>query len=296
MKTVFFYSFKGGVGRTQSMLNIAKYLAKKEKKKIAILDFDIYAPGISYLKKGLKKENTEYFLTHFLNILENRESTIYKENYCDNIDIIPAFDMSDIVPYHHVLTELSQYLYSIKQSSEIKNSSVTSIADDIFEIIKDDISKLNDYDYLFIDGRTGITEVSDIMFSPNVDMKVIISSYNHQNIQGTNDILSILANQKITGHTILRVLSPKPLNNRDEIKGIKTKANLDDNEINLAIKSKFNWLETYEITYDDEIVINDYEAWSMLDSESEYIKNIKTIADVIDSHLTKEVSILDRIQ
>lgn len=43
MKTVIFYSFKGGVGRTQTMFNIAKYLSRKNKK-IALVDFDLYAP------------------------------------------------------------------------------------------------------------------------------------------------------------------------------------------------------------------------------------------------------------
>jgi MinD-like ATPase involved in chromosome partitioning or flagellar assembly len=290
MKTVFFYSFKGGVGRTQSMLNIAKYLAKD--KKIAILDFDIYAPGISYLKKGLKKDDTEYFLTHFLNILENRESKIYKEKYIENIDIIPVFDMSEIIPYHHTLTNLSKYLYSIKESSENKTNNMTSISDDIFEVIKDDISKLDDYDYLFIDGRTGITEVSDIMFSPNVDMKVIISSYNQQNIQGTNDILNMLSNQKITGHKILRVLSPKPLKHREDIKGIMPKANLDDN---IKLKEKFNWLDTYEIVYDDEIVINDFNAWEILKDDSKYKENIQTIANKVNDEFFQKRSVIDRL-
>lgn len=40
-----FYSYKGGVGRTSAMMNVAKYLIKR-KKKVMLLDFDLPAPGI----------------------------------------------------------------------------------------------------------------------------------------------------------------------------------------------------------------------------------------------------------
>lgn len=48
MKTPFyclFYSFKGGVGRTSSLMNTALYLSH-QKKRVLILDFDLHAPGV----------------------------------------------------------------------------------------------------------------------------------------------------------------------------------------------------------------------------------------------------------
>jgi anion-transporting ArsA/GET3 family ATPase len=38
MKTVLFYSFKGGVGRTQTMYNMAKYIAEEQNKNALELD------------------------------------------------------------------------------------------------------------------------------------------------------------------------------------------------------------------------------------------------------------------
>ncbi len=40
-----FYSFKGGVGRTSAMMNVARHLAER-KKKVLVVDADVAAPGI----------------------------------------------------------------------------------------------------------------------------------------------------------------------------------------------------------------------------------------------------------
>ena len=45
MYVVTFYSFKGGVGRTMSLVNVATQLALAAKK-VLIVDFDLEAPGI----------------------------------------------------------------------------------------------------------------------------------------------------------------------------------------------------------------------------------------------------------
>ena len=45
MFTVTFYSYKGGVGRTLALMNVAARLAKRGKR-VFILDFDLEAPGV----------------------------------------------------------------------------------------------------------------------------------------------------------------------------------------------------------------------------------------------------------
>ena len=296
MKTVLFYSFKGGVGRTQSLLNIAKYLTEEKNKKIAIVDFDIYAPGLSYLSSNQKDIDTEYFLKYLVNLFEeNEKKDIFTEQITENLTLIPAYSMQNIMPYHDLLTDLSQFLYSIKQSSNIETDNLSTVADNIFNVIKEDISKTGDYDYIFFDARTGITEVSDILFSKDVDFKIIISSYNNQNIYGTNEILKILPKSDIQKHQILRVLSPKPDVENNKVEAILAKADLvtDDNYIRL--RSKFDWLGTMEIPYEQEIVLNDFNSWDKLDENNSYKKSIKDIANTIKDKFNKE-SILDELQ
>lgn len=287
MKSVLFYSFKGGVGRTQAMLNIAKYLAKEQKKKILIVDFDIYAPGISYLASFDKdKTDKEYLVTFLLSLFEGKHSKLYTEEYLENIMIIPSYNIKAVKSYHGKLSDLSQYLYSLKSGADERKEKISTIADIVFKYIIESIKNLDEeFDYVFFDARTGITEVSDILFSNFLDLKVMISSYNKQNIQGTNDILELLSEQKGSKHKILRLLSPKPIAyKRERYKEIWSEADLESSVNLLKLKSKFQWLGTYEINYEKEIVSNDIDAWEVLDISSDYKKNIISIANtLIDS-------------
>ena len=56
MITVSFFSFKGGVGRTQALLNTAYLLAEK-KYFVVMLDMDIHAPGESPVTIALSGES-----------------------------------------------------------------------------------------------------------------------------------------------------------------------------------------------------------------------------------------------
>src|SRR5437868_11829415 len=46
MYTVTFFSFKGGVGRSMALMNVAFELAK-DNKKVFLMDFDLEAPGLN---------------------------------------------------------------------------------------------------------------------------------------------------------------------------------------------------------------------------------------------------------
>ncbi len=293
MKSILFYSFKGGVGRTQAMLNMAKYLAKEQKKKILIVDFDIYAPGISYLASfNADKIDKEYLVTFLLSLFAGKQSDLYTEEYINNITILPAYNIKAVKSYHSKLSELSQYLYSLKSGADERKDKVSTIADVVFKYIIESIKKLEkDFDYVFFDARTGITEVSDILFSNFLDLKVIISSYNKQNIQGTNDILELLLEQKGRKHKILRILSPKPIDFKREVyKEILAEADMESSNSLLKFKNKFDWVGTYEINYEKEIVSNDTDAWEILSETSEYKKNIISIANtLIDSFENKRL-------
>src|ERR1039458_4584074 len=68
MYTVTFYSYKGGVGRTLSLMNVAHRLAARGKK-VFILDFDLEAPGVDSFpgtpgpQQGIV-EYLAYYMTH----------------------------------------------------------------------------------------------------------------------------------------------------------------------------------------------------------------------------------------
>src|SRR5690348_4558156 len=51
-KVVTFYSFKGGVGRTMALANVA-FLAAHNGNKVLVMDWDLEAPGLAYYFRGL---------------------------------------------------------------------------------------------------------------------------------------------------------------------------------------------------------------------------------------------------
>src|SRR5262249_41021891 len=65
--TITFYSFKGGVGRTLALVNVAAQLARRGRK-VLLVDFDLEAPGLETFERlrppqphpGLVEYVTEY--------------------------------------------------------------------------------------------------------------------------------------------------------------------------------------------------------------------------------------------
>jgi cellulose biosynthesis protein BcsQ len=57
MYIVTFYSFKGGVGRTMSLVNVGVALAAKGRR-VLLVDFDLEAPGIPTFDLFGGKRNT----------------------------------------------------------------------------------------------------------------------------------------------------------------------------------------------------------------------------------------------
>ena len=138
MKSVLFYSFKGGVGRTQTMLNMAKYLSTEQNKKILLVDFDVYAPGLSYLAKfnpSSEEITSNYMLDFLLKSFEGKRVKLYTEKIADNLYLAPAYNINIIQNYHNSLSEFSQYLYSLKMGAQDRNDNAITIADNVFKYI-----------------------------------------------------------------------------------------------------------------------------------------------------------------
>ena len=286
-KTVLFYSFKGGVGRTQLLLNSAKYLASLGKK-ILIVDFDIHAPGLSYWDEefGIKNEKEDYLLNYMIKYFEGKSTNkkIYTRKVSENLNLVPIYDMTNIKPYQELLVEFSQFSYDLKSKLREKVTNNIKLSDTIFDSIKDKLLETGDYDYIFFDSRTGFTEISDILFSTEVDLKVLVSAYNKQNIKGTNSVLNLIEDKSIK-HKILRVLSLKPKNcDEKKIEQLKSEANLDDNE---KLKNNFDWKGIMEIDYSSVIVTNDFEIWETLDKEL-YKNQVIDISNQIEKVLIGE--------
>jgi len=259
MKALTFYSYKGGVGRTLALVNIAKRLIEFDKK-VCILDFDLEAPGIQlkyYQHFNIQKINFGIvdYIHEFVEtkkIPENFENYFYtfNERNKNMLSIIPAgkIETSD---YWRKLSKINwNDLFYKKENNGIK----------FFLDFKEKVKKYINPDYLLIDSRTGISETTGVTISILADEVVLLSANNKENFFGTQQIIKTISNSKnsISGkapkiHFVLTRIpfseKNKPEQNYNEKLLIK---NVKQNFNNFLIENNSDYkIETLNVIHSD---------------------------------------------
>lgn len=219
MKTITFYSYKGGVGRTLALANIAIRLAEFGRK-VCLLDFDLEAPGLQYkfssfaesqrISKGLVDYIYQFSNTGVLpENISDFTYQFYNSQAKSNITIIPAGDVNAST-YWKMLSTINWYdlLY--------ENPSGLSFLLDLKEKIRKEISP----DFLLIDSRTGISEISGITLSLLADEVTVVAANNKENLEGARRIMKSISNPNniLLGNAprVTFVLSRIPFTERPE--------------------------------------------------------------------------------
>ncbi len=189
METITFYSYKGGVGRTLALANIAVYLSRFEQK-VCILDFDLEAPGVQYklteffpapVKEGIVDYIHEFTSTgkapdSFNGIV--MDAANLPENQ-GNIQLIPAGNILS-AGYWKKLAAIDWHDLFYKEGGD---------GIPFFLELKEKIEETLKPDYLLIDSRTGVTEMSGVCTSILPDRVVFLIVNNRENIEGARQIL-----------------------------------------------------------------------------------------------------------
>jgi MinD-like ATPase involved in chromosome partitioning or flagellar assembly len=213
-----FYSYKGGVGRTQLLVNLASYYCYKEGKKILLIDWDLEAPGIhhyfnlnnvstnglielfySYVDKikegnNVNKNNLEFNFNEL--ILQNISNCDSKT--LGRIDFIPSANYSKGLKYISKLINS----FNWKEFYDLLDGA------NYLEIFKEKLKSL-DYDYIFIDSRTGLTDYLGICNVQLADLNVILVAPTNQNFSGALEVSSGIKNSPyITNKNRLPLIIP----------------------------------------------------------------------------------------
>lgn len=191
------YSFKGGMGRSSTLAYLS-YFYYLMGKKIAVLDCDFEAPGITsmFFEKEKRKKKAgilDYLID--LNIEENLELddyllTIKNQDNAGSISLFPSgidFNTNDYI------NKISKIDFNSKNYTKF------------FEKLINNINTKLKPDLIFIDLRAGINESNGFVLKSLSNMNFLFFNSEEQNKDGLNVILNSLkdmSNYHIVNSTI----------------------------------------------------------------------------------------------
>lgn len=197
MRTITFYSYKGGVGRTLAAANFAVYLAKLGLKTV-VIDFDLEAPGID-AKFPLLKVPAEQkgILDYILDYQLNNEDPGSVKHICLQV---PIESLETTTPLW--LIPAGQYLSEeyYRKLSQLDWSFIFSEERDgvaFFQQFLAHIEQDLEADFVIIDSRTGITEIAGLCTQQLADEVVMLSSLSSESIRVTKHIKQLIQQSKI---------------------------------------------------------------------------------------------------
>jgi MinD-like ATPase involved in chromosome partitioning or flagellar assembly len=197
MKTITFYSYKGGVGRSLTLSNIAMRLADLGKK-VCIIDFDLEAPGL-HLKfnKHINQSEINKGIVEYISDFQNKDYVPKSINeYVTDVNYLGTLNGSiKLIPAGNIYSdEYWKNLSSInwKDLFYSEDNNGVNLLLHLKELIKKDLNP----DFILIDSRTGITDISGIAMTLLADSVVTLAANNDENISGTARIIKSLMNNE----------------------------------------------------------------------------------------------------
>jgi MinD-like ATPase involved in chromosome partitioning or flagellar assembly len=216
MYVVTFYSFKGGVGRSMALVNVAAELAKRGKR-VLMVDFDLEAPGLDTFDLTRSDDCKRGLLDFVCDFRDTTEVPDVKEYvYQTGADlgtgelwVMPAGLQDDEYDCRFRSVDWAD-LYASQNGFLL------------FEDLKAQWSEALEMDYVLIDSRTGHTDVGGICTRQLPEAVVAFFFPNEQNRRGLQSVVSQIRDE-VTGPLKKRidlhfVMSNVPdLDDEDEI-------------------------------------------------------------------------------
>jgi MinD-like ATPase involved in chromosome partitioning or flagellar assembly len=187
---VTFYSYKGGTGRSMALANIG-YLLANWGYKVLLVDWDLEAPGLHNFFKSYDKSNNSVFtgpgVVEILSSCGDPQKTnrINKYRWQDCILKLPT--KSNTATLHYIPSGSNGKEYFSKvRSLDIGAFFTEYKGGEFIEILRDEWK--NQYDYILIDSRTGITDIGGICTIQLPDILVLLFTATEQAIDGVVDV------------------------------------------------------------------------------------------------------------
>ncbi|VVD75918.1 ATPase [Pandoraea pneumonica] len=191
MHVVTFYSFKGGVGRSMALVNVAAHIASKGKR-VLLVDMDLEAPGLRSFAFEITRPDTPGVVEYISDYLRTDEvpdcrDHLYQAHSFPETDgslwIMPA-GVQD-ASYEQRFSAINwQELYA-KRDGYL-----------LLENLREQWDEALSPDYVFIDSRTGFTDVAGICTRQLPDAVCLVFTPNPQNLFGLTQVCNAINVQK----------------------------------------------------------------------------------------------------
>jgi MinD-like ATPase involved in chromosome partitioning or flagellar assembly len=217
-RVITFYSYKGGVGRSMALANIAALLAKW-KQRVLVLDWDLEAPGI---EKFFETDSPKG---------RGRELTDQRAKTPGIVDLIEGLESGRRIHWRDCLltadpsgsgTPLSiisagrdepEYANRVRSLDWEKLFAEYDFGEYLESLRKEWIAE---YDFVLVDSRTGVTDAGGVCSIHLPDIVVAMFTANQQSVEGVKRVLMSLR----ASHEQLQLdrfrLQLVPLPGRDE--------------------------------------------------------------------------------
>jgi len=232
-----FYSFKGGVGRSMALANVADLLARRGLRVLAI-DFDLEAPG---LERYFQVDKTAALAN--LGLIDLLQSFKKSLSGAGSLNEQAEFRQLDrfIFPVYpqtlpgggalHLMTagqrepaaQYRQYALSVR-TFDWQDFYYNWQGEAFFDWLRGELSQAvgsrEAYDVVLIDSRTGVTEMGGVCAYQLADVIVMMCAANHQNVEGTRAVVQDFRSASVEalrrGRPLSLVVVPARIEQRDD--------------------------------------------------------------------------------
>jgi MinD-like ATPase involved in chromosome partitioning or flagellar assembly len=192
---VTFFSFKGGVGRTTTLVSCAWQLADKGRR-VAVLDLDLEAPGLGAMlevetARGILDVVVDSIATGVVELQgASAPATALGAEIADRIQVFPAGTLDT-----SYLDKLSRLDFA-GSSALVPQRKVTSPVSDALSKLLKRVSDTSKPDYILLDSRAGLHDLAGLSLHGLAHVDVLVSRSNAQGYKGLELAAAVLAKRK----------------------------------------------------------------------------------------------------
>jgi tetratricopeptide (TPR) repeat protein len=243
-RIITFYSYKGGVGRSMAVLNVAYAMASRGRN-VLVLDLDLEAPGLSgFLHRNQHLGQPARY--DMIDLLKWAANVARAGQPIDEFALPPSEDYIVQVPADKIVSPDRLYDVQVGRIDFVPVDEGRDCYDRLTDLHvggfdRDDLIQIGSvlrtwlnsrefplnvpdyygpqaqrsskYDFVLVDSRTGITEIGGLCIGPLSDQLVVLTALNDQNVNGTKNFLKevgILGDPNVSENNAERRLDPKP--------------------------------------------------------------------------------------